>query len=198
MIESFRMSCQRTEYTLTLYSQSVNVFLSLYTKGDTMIKEREFTEMVRAWHPRFKAVTHTHGVKEDDVDDVLQETYLKVWSSRGQFKRDSKLSTFCFAVLRNEIRMYHRFRGSRKGQCMTFASEIPPALPTPEPRIDSVLELKEQLARLRPAIQEHPELLRKLEGDSLDSIAMLYGVSIPCIKGRLHRSRRDLKSLVIN
>lgn len=38
----------------------------------------------------------------DDTNDVLQNTFIKVWKHIEGFKRDSKLSTWLYSIARNE------------------------------------------------------------------------------------------------
>lgn len=48
------------------------------------------------WHIRKLVINH------DDSKDVLQEVFLRVWRSIGQFKGDSKLFTWLYRIAGNE------------------------------------------------------------------------------------------------
>lgn len=48
------------------------------------------------WHIRKIVLTH------DDTDDVLQNTFIKVWNNLGDFRADSKLYTWLYRIATNE------------------------------------------------------------------------------------------------
>lgn len=48
------------------------------------------------WHIRKIVIDH------DDTDDVLQNTFIKIWKGLGQFKGDSQLYTWLYRIATNE------------------------------------------------------------------------------------------------
>jgi len=48
------------------------------------------------WHVRKIVIAH------DDADDVVQNTFIKVWSSLDGFREDSKLFTWMYRIATNE------------------------------------------------------------------------------------------------
>ncbi len=48
------------------------------------------------WHVRKIVLNH------DDADDILQNTFIKVWSAIPQFRQQSKLYTWLFRIATNE------------------------------------------------------------------------------------------------
>jgi RNA polymerase sigma-70 factor (ECF subfamily) len=48
------------------------------------------------WHVRKIVISH------DDADDVLQNTFIKVWSSLADFRGDSQLFTWMYRIATNE------------------------------------------------------------------------------------------------
>ncbi len=48
------------------------------------------------WHVRRIVISH------DDADDVIQNTFLKVWKNLENFRRDSGLFTWLFRIATNE------------------------------------------------------------------------------------------------
>ncbi|MFW5962928.1 MAG: RNA polymerase sigma factor [Bacteroidota bacterium] len=48
------------------------------------------------WHIRKIVISH------DDADDVLQNTFIKVWNSLDNFREDSKLYTWLYRIATNE------------------------------------------------------------------------------------------------
>lgn len=48
------------------------------------------------WHIRKIVISH------EDTDDVLQNTFIKVWKNLGDFRADSKLYTWLYRIATNE------------------------------------------------------------------------------------------------
>ncbi len=42
-------------------------------------------------------------VDHDDTDDVLQNTFIKVWTNLDQFKGEAKLYTWVYRIATNEV-----------------------------------------------------------------------------------------------
>ena len=48
------------------------------------------------WHIRRLVIDH------DDADDIVQEVFIKVWKSLGNFRNDSQLYTWLYRIATNE------------------------------------------------------------------------------------------------
>ena len=48
------------------------------------------------WHVRRLVIDH------DDADDVVQETFIKIWKNLGNFRNDSQLYTWLYKIATNE------------------------------------------------------------------------------------------------
>ena len=65
-------------------------------------RERAFRELMTLykerlyWHIRKIVISH------DDSDDVLQNTFIKVYKNIGNFKGDSKLYSWMYRIATNE------------------------------------------------------------------------------------------------
>ncbi|MGQ9846368.1 MAG: RNA polymerase sigma factor [Bacteroidales bacterium] len=59
------------------------------------------------WHIRKILLDH------DDTDDVLQNTFIKVWNSLPEFKQQSKLYTWLYRIATNEALTFLRNKNKR-------------------------------------------------------------------------------------
>lgn len=80
--------------------------LGLYRNGD---KNQAFNLLVREygerlyWHIRRLVVSH------EDADDLLQNTYIKIWNSLDTFREDARLFTWLYRIATNEaLTFLHR------------------------------------------------------------------------------------------
>ena len=92
-------------------SYSDKELLHLFNAGDN--PDYSFGLIVRKyqeklyWHIRKIVITH------EDANDVIQETFIKVWDNLGNFRGDSKLFTWLFRIATNEA-LSHLKRSKRK------------------------------------------------------------------------------------
>lgn len=76
-----------------------NEILELYRSGE---RQQAFNLIVRKykerlyWHIRNMVNVH------EDADDLLQNTFVKVWNSLDTFREDSKLYTWLYRIATNE------------------------------------------------------------------------------------------------
>ena len=65
-------------------------------------KHGAFNELIKKyqqkiyWHIRKMVIDH------DDADDLVQDTFVKVWGSLEQFRGDSQLYTWIYRIATNE------------------------------------------------------------------------------------------------
>lgn len=73
--------------------------LEIYRQGE---KRQAFNLMVRKYSERLysviRGIVHTH----DETDDVLQNTWIRVWSALDSFREDARLYTWLYRIAINE------------------------------------------------------------------------------------------------
>ena len=92
---------------------------------DTKSKESAFRELISLykerlyWHIRKIVISH------DDADDVLQNTFIKVFKNIGSFKGDSKLYSWMYRIATNEsITFINKRAKERKVDISEIHSEL--------------------------------------------------------------------------
>jgi RNA polymerase sigma-70 factor (ECF subfamily) len=70
--------------------------------GNPALSNQAFKEIIKKyqvrlyWHIRKMVVNH------DDTDDILQNTFIKIWKGLPSFQGDSKLYTWLYRIATNE------------------------------------------------------------------------------------------------
>ncbi len=72
---------------------------ALKTEAD---KEAAFRELVKQYKERLYWQIRNMVLDHDDADDVLQNTFIKIYRNINSFKGDSKLHTWMFRIAANE------------------------------------------------------------------------------------------------
>jgi RNA polymerase sigma-70 factor (ECF subfamily) len=142
--------------------------------------------------------------QREDAEDVVQETFLRVYEKMGQFEGKSQFSSWVTRIAINQSLTCLRKRGKVKlvsvdeeigGSEGPMFMDLPELRPNPEQCYRGV-QSQEQL---RLAISGLPQtcrdalLLYQADEKSLDEIATSLGVSVSAVKSRLVRARRLLR-----
>jgi RNA polymerase sigma-70 factor (ECF subfamily) len=128
---------------------------------------------------------HTGG---RDVEDLYQETWLRVVRHAPRYDPQRKFSTWLFQIAVNLCRDWHR-RNARPG--MEIEDATVQDLTAGEQRIDAA----RLLARL-PEPQREVVLLRYYQDMSEEEVARVLGCPKGTVKSRLHHAIQRLASLV--
>ena len=93
--------------------------MSLYRSGK---REEAFNALVDSykerlyWHIRRLTCSH------EDADDLLQETFVKIWTSLDSFREASSLYTWVYRIATNEALNFLRRQKVRAA--LTFAAPL--------------------------------------------------------------------------
>jgi RNA polymerase sigma-70 factor (ECF subfamily) len=136
---------------------------------------------VRRWLGRY-----TRTLRADDIDDLIQEAYARLWSADFTRIRDGR--TFLYSVVRNILQDQLRRARVVQFECVAEidALDIDEA-PGPErwvsahQQYEQLLRVLEKLTPQRLAVYQ----LRKFEGLSLREIALRLGIAEKTVENLL-------------
>jgi RNA polymerase sigma-70 factor (ECF subfamily) len=166
-----------------------------------------FAAIVRRYNKRLYLVARGVLHNDADVDDVLQESYLKAYLKIDQFIGPTGLSAWLARITLNEAFMYlRRRRESVSWAEMETKAERPSGGDSPllsvRPYAEKHMSLKQLRARLESAIAQLPPefravfLLRAVEGLSVEGTAQHLCLEPGTVKTRYHRARKRLQIAV--
>lgn len=144
-----------------------------------------------------------------DAEDILQETFLRLYKNKHYYKEIAKFSTWIYTIAGNlaktELRKkkrrsffsIHNFMDTEKDY------ELPDKGVTPDRETDSVItnnEIQKAIDKLSSKFKQ-VILLRDVQGFSYEEIAQIVNVPLGTVKSRVNRARlklqQDLKKIVI-
>lgn len=130
-----------------------------------------------------------------DVDDILQEAFLKALNAQKAGKDIDNIHAWLFAVAKTALADLYRSRG-------VLTTSLEDDLSEPE---NDDMQLHQELALcVRPFIEHLPEKYRdtilatQIEGMSLTEYARVHGLSVSAIKSRVARARKILKQELLS
>lgn len=162
----------------------------------------EFLEAVMLEYGHLLSILALRLTKnEADAQDLLQETYLKIWRFYGKFQAGTNLKAWACKILQNTWRNDPRKAKMRKGTRVDF-EKIARTLAAPEMFLDDYASLGEAVEGMHKPVQDAlggiPEIYRDavLLADvaelSYAEIATFVGCPVGTVMSRVFRGRERL------
>ena len=158
-------------------------------------REAAFRELVMTyqerlyWHIRRIVLTH------DDADDVLQETFIKVYRNIGGFKGNSKLYSWMYRIATNEALSFLKRNSKIQVADQEESQELMMQRLTADPYFDgdqAELELQAALAAL-PQKQRLVFNMKYFEEMKYDDISEVLDTSVGALKASYHLAVKKIK-----
>ena len=166
---------------------------------------KAFEQLVNQYDRQVFRIAQHITQNREDAEDVVQDAFLKAYQKLHQFEGNSKFYTWLVRIAVNESLM--RLRKRRTGRMVSIDEDVETdegSMPRdlaewrPDPEVE--YEQTELAEILRKTIQGLPPgfrvvfVLRDVEGLSTEETAETLGLSVPAVKSRLLRARRELRS----
>ena len=132
------------------------------------------------------------GVQHSECEDLLQETYLRLWKYRDAYEPTAKLSTFLFLLARQVWIDDLRRRTRRETREESWGEGHEDVVPPPEHGVRG--DVLWALSRLSPPLRDVVELgvLRDLP---YAEVAGILGIPVGTVKSRMSNALRKLKEV---
>lgn len=140
----------------------------------------------------FRLLVRMVGI--NDAEDVLQQVFLKVFRTLGQFKGQSRFETWLYRVAVNESLQH--LRKLRRRSWVSLDCDFMDSAPGHECELDYKELLERGLSRLAADLRVL-FVLREIEGQSYEEIAEALRIPEGTVASRLCRARQLLKQQLI-
>jgi RNA polymerase sigma-70 factor, ECF subfamily len=165
-------------------------------------EEAAFEELIRRHQQRVFGLVSGILRRRDDVEDVVQQVFLKVFVSLKRFDHRSAFSTWLYKISVNECWDYLRKRKVRplmyeadlsEDQVSSLdgvlSADRPPESPSERAEIRDLLE---QMLEKLADDDRQLLILKEVEGFSVQELAAMLDLNVNTVKVRLFRSRAKL------
>jgi RNA polymerase sigma-70 factor (ECF subfamily) len=134
----------------------------------------------------------------EDLDDIVQESFVRIWKGWASFRGDSDPKTWVYRITINAARDHWRKKGRFKNFLKRFFAE---------PRSESLAPEQENwglgraLAKALDSLsrpQREAVTLCYLEGIQISEAAEICGLPEGTLKSRLHQARKYLAEALQN
>ena len=166
-------------------------------------REAAFEVLVRRFYRPFRSYFNKRGVPSEDLDDLVQDAFLQLYTGLDGFRGEARLSTWAFRIA------YHTF--CQWGRQESRKPDIEPLGEGPEggavePAIDEspadeqaarrqrLDQLQEDLETLPPRMRQCL-VLRAYDEMTYEEVALTMGCSVNTVKAQIFNARRRLQAL---
>lgn len=146
------------------------------------------------WHVRRLVIDH------DDTDDLVQETFVKVWKNLANFRSDSQLYTWIYRIATNEsITFLNKKKLKNNISLDDVSGELAETLAS-----SSYFDGDKIQRKLQEAILTLPEKQRIIfnmkyfDDMKYDEISEVLGTSVGALKASFHIAVKKIESILIN
>jgi RNA polymerase sigma-70 factor (ECF subfamily) len=164
-----------------------------------------FESLVRRYQYQVANLIYVTMGSRDDVDDIAQEVFIRVYKSLPRFKFDASFFSWVYRITMNLCIDEIRKRKIRKVLSLDFLTEDAleksrknkdHSMPSDSMLLDERRQIVQSaLQRLKP---EHRDILvlREYKDLGYSEIAEALDISLEAVKSRIFRARSELKILL--
>jgi RNA polymerase sigma-70 factor, ECF subfamily len=164
--------------------------------------EAAFREIVERYQSKVFSIIHGIVRHRNDVEDIAQQVFAKVYFSLRNFDFRSSLITWIYKITVNECFDYLRKKKVRKLVYESDMSEdearrVENSEPVPDRtgRADSTLARRDYIVKLMDRVSDEEKrllMLKEVEGYSVEELSEMLSMNENTIKVKLFRARQKL------
>ena len=161
-------------------------------------REKAFRELISLykerlyWHVRKIVISH------DDTDDVLQNTFIKIYKNIGKFKQESKLFSWMYRIATNEaITFINKRNKERKINISEVQEQI---VSTLESDIyfsgEEIQEILQKAIASLPQKQQLVFNMKYFDNIKYTQISEILGTSVGALKASYFHAVKKIESYI--
>jgi RNA polymerase sigma-70 factor (ECF subfamily) len=157
--------------------------------------KKSFDDLYFYYYPKLYAFSKTFLKVEDDINDILQEVFIKTWDNRKKIKDVETFNAWIFTITKNSVVTYFREKIRQKD----FESRVR-KMAVGELVFNDSLEYKDLKERVDQLVEQLPEKrkmifkLSREKGLSNREIAKKMEISIKTVEDHMLYSLRFLRN----
>ncbi|HPC35204.1 MAG TPA: sigma-70 family RNA polymerase sigma factor [Candidatus Marinimicrobia bacterium] len=173
--------------------------ISRFQAGD----EGAFEEIVNRYADRLLNFAYRFVLDREEAEDIVQDTFLKVYQNRHAYREIAKFSTWIYTITGNLAKTILRKRRNRKlfpfSRTVSEDENKEVEYPSTERLPDTKLEGEIEERMIQQAIIKLPEhfrtviILRDIQDLSYEEISNIIDAPLGTVKSRINRARLRLQ-----
>lgn len=167
---------------------------------DAATKDAAFQELVRTYQERLYWHIRKIVISHEDTDDVLQNTFLKVWKNIHNFREESSLFTWLYRIATNESISHLNAKKRRNIFSTNETSDFLMENLTSDPYFsgDEIqMKLQEAILRL-PEKQRLVFNMRYYDELKYEDMSKILDTSVGALKASYHHAVKKVEDYLKN
>jgi len=167
----------------------------------TLFKNQEkrnyaFNLIVRKYQEKLYWHIRKIVIKHDDADDILQNTFIKIWKGLDGFREDSKLYTWLYRIATNESLTFLKQKKTKYLlSIVDYENQLKETLKSDEHFNGTEIQLKLQKAILGlPEKQRIVFNMKYFEEMKYDDMAQVLNTSVGALKASYHHAVKKIEN----
>lgn len=158
----------------------------------------KYNELYETYAPKLKTLFSKKIIDEQEVEDLVQDTMLRVFEKLDTYDSKYAMTTWLYTVAYNVL--YNHYRDKSKLTPLVFAKELydnehTESFDSPENILIAEQQQESITKTLTALTPEYLQVyqLKEIEGKSLNEIATQLSIPVNTVKSRLKRARDTIK-----
>ncbi len=153
-------------------------------------REEGFRLLVGKYQERLYHIIRTRVTSHEDADDIIQDTYIKVFNNLHRFEGRSQLFTWMYRIAVNEVHNY--YKKQKRKQTETLEGRAHP-MTEPETRMNDLEgKLETAISRL-PERQQMVFRMRYFDELTYKEMAALLDLTTGALKASFHHAVKKIE-----
>ncbi len=149
-----------------------------------------FAQLLRRHDHKMRGVVWQLVQSRSEMDDILQDAYLKAWRGLGDFHGEAAFSSWLYRIVYTTTLDAAKAAARRK--IVPLDDVVVPSIGDASAQIADSFALRQALASL-PEDQLAVVALVDGQGESYDDVAEMLSISVGTVGSRLSRARAQLR-----
>ena len=165
---------------------------------DPVTQENSYRELISQYKERLYWHIRKIVMDHDDADDVLQNTFIKVFKNIKNFKGESKLYSWMYRIATNEsITFLNKKANIRRVDYETLQNQMVEKLHADVYFDGDEIQLKLQKAVITlPQKQQLVFNMKYFDNMKYEDISEILGTSVGALKASYHHARKKIEAFV--
>lgn len=156
--------------------------------------EKSFKQKFLPLHPKLYRIAFALTNNAQDAEDILQETYCKLWDKRKELMSIENHEVFCVTLLRNMCLDFLRSATYKhRGEDVNEATVINSTSPETELIGQDSIEIINRIISKLPENQRQIVRLRSIDNCSSEEVEQITGLSAINVRVLLSRARKTIR-----
>ncbi len=161
-------------------------------------KEEAFHAIVLRYRERIYRHIRQMVFTHEDTDDIMQETFIKVWKNLDQFREESNLYTWIYRIATNETLTF--IRKSKQNRHMRWSSvEHTLSETLQDDGLDGSEMIREKLMKAVATLPEKQRLVFNMKyfGEmKYEDMAVILSTSVGALKASYHHAVKKVEKIL--